>query len=134
MSESHDAGTQDHDASRKGTGEEAGSESGRAGRDARSPRERVAEALHAFRESLEETISEARERGDMSAEKARDMFRTAADRARTATADAREKFDFVTQGEFEELVARVARLEAQLAERIGGSADVREEEPGLDGS
>ena len=87
----------------------------------RSARERVAEALHAFRESIEETISEARERGDVSAERAREMFRSAADRARTATADARDKFDFVTHAEFEELAARVARLEEELAGRSGGS-------------
>lgn len=110
-------------------GENDGGDAGSAGGDhgggdhegagERTRRERVTDALHAFRESLEETIAEARDRGDLSAEKAKEIMRTAADRAREATAEAREKFDFVTQAEFDELSARVSRLETKLAERLG---------------
>ncbi len=101
---------------------------------ARSPRDRLMETLHAFRASLEETIAEARERGDVSAEKAREMFRSAADRTRTATADARERFDFVTQAEFDDLTARVARLEARLGDSSSDSDAPAAEEPGPGGS
>jgi hypothetical protein len=134
MSEREQSETPDGDTKRDGAGRDAGSEDGTSEGDSRSARERMAEALHAFRESIEETISEARGRGDVSAEKAKEMFRTAADRARSATADAREKFDFVTHGEFEDLAERVARLEAKLAERIGGSGDSEGEGEGTDGS
>jgi hypothetical protein len=134
MSDRQDTDTHEADPTQHAAGEGPGSGDRAGGRDERSPRERLTEALHAFRDSFEETISEARERGDVSTGKAREMLRTAAGRARSATADAREKFDFVTQGEFDDLMARVARLEARLGDQIGGSTDADQDQPGPDGS
>ena len=84
--------------------------------------------LTAFKEALEETISEARERGDLSPERGRAFMRDALDRAQAAAGDARERFDFATRKDVDELAsevralqARVARLEDRLeaAERPG---------------
>ena len=63
-------------------------------------------------------------------EKARDMLRSAADRALDATADAREKFDFPSRGEFEALARRVAELEERLGVRTGNAGDRTEDEAG----
>lgn len=91
----------------------------------RTTRERMSDGfnrglgvLSAFKEALEQTISEARERGDFSVDRARDAMKSAVDRAREATSDARERFDFVSAAEFDELEARVRALE----ERLGGDA------------
>jgi len=71
-------------------------------------------ALSAMRDALEETISEARDRGDLSAERAKQAMRRALDRAQSAAGDARERFDFPTQKEFDALLARVAAIELHL--------------------
>ncbi|UCC26297.1 MAG: hypothetical protein JSU98_04180 [Gemmatimonadales bacterium] len=99
------------------TSEENDAEQGRS----RSARERVSEGfsrglgvLSAFKEALEETISEARERGDLSADRAREAMKSAVERARDATSDARDRFDFVTQAEFDALVRRVRELEERM--------------------
>jgi polyhydroxyalkanoate synthesis regulator phasin len=70
--------------------------------------------LSAFKEALEQTISEARERGDLSVDRARDAMKTAVGKAREATSDARERFDFVSAAEFDELAARVKALEERV--------------------
>ena len=87
----------------------------------RNARDRVSEGfsrglgvLSAFKEALEETISEARERGDLSVERAREAMKGAVGRAREATSDARERFDFVSQAEFDTLVRRVRELEERM--------------------
>jgi hypothetical protein len=87
----------------------------------RTRRERMAERISALKKGFEETIAEAREKGDISAEKAREMLKSAADRALEATSEARERFDFVPQQEFDALAERVARLESNLAERLGAA-------------
>lgn len=97
---------------------DAGGADGEDTRDERTRRERLTDAINALKASLEETIAEARERSDGAEAKARDLLRTATERARSATEEARERFDFVTNDEFGELAARVARLEAKLAERL----------------
>lgn len=92
-------------------------------------REKVSDAanrgmgmLSAFKEALEETIHEARERGDLTTDRARDAVKSALNKAKAASSDAREKFDFVSQSDFDGLAARVADLEAKVRSRIGGSA------------
>lgn len=96
---------------------------------ARNARERMSDGwnrglgiLSAFKEALEETISEARERGDLSVDKAREAMKGAMDKAREATSDARERFDFVGQAEFDALVKRVQELEERLGKREGGGS------------
>jgi len=83
--------------------------------------------LSAFKEALEETINEARERGDLSAERAKEVMKGALGRAQAAAADARERFDFVSQAELEglqetveDLRRRVAALEAEAFGRKEG--------------
>lgn len=71
-------------------------------------------ALSAMRDAIEETISEARDRGDLSAERAKTAMRRALDRAQNAAGDARERFDFPTQKDFDALVARVEAIENHL--------------------
>lgn len=71
-------------------------------------------ALSAMRDALEETINEARDRGDLSAERAKQAMRRALDRAQSAAGDARERFDFPTQREFDALLARVEAMELHL--------------------
>ena len=77
--------------------------------------------LSAFKEALEETIHEARERGDLSTDKAKEKLRGALDKAKAASVDARDRFDFVTQADFDDLKARVADLEDKVRSRIGGA-------------
>ena len=71
-------------------------------------------ALSAMRDAIEETISEARDRGDLSADRAKVAMRRALDRAQSAAGDARERFDFPTQKDFDALAARVAAVESHL--------------------
>ncbi len=119
------------------SGTEGASEAGRGERtsaseegDARTRRERLTDAFNAFRDTLEDAISGARDRGDTAEGKARELLRTATQRARSATAEARERFDFVTHDQFDELSRRVARLEATMAERLDDSdAGVEGESP-----
>ncbi len=77
--------------------------------------------LSAFKEAIEETISEARERGDLSADRARQAVKGALDRAQSAAGEARERFDFPLQKDFDALVARVEAIERRLAMQGGGS-------------
>ena len=76
--------------------------------------------LSAFRDALEETIHEARERGDLSTDRAKEAIRGAYEKARTASSDARDRFDFVGQAEFDALARRVADLEERVRSRISG--------------
>ena len=71
-------------------------------------------ALAAMRDAIEETISEARDKGDLSAERAKQAMRRALDRAQSAAGDARERFDFPSQKDFDALLARVAAIESHL--------------------
>lgn len=83
--------------------------------------------LSAFKDAVEETIREARERGDLSSDRAREIMKEAMERAQAAADDARDRFDFATRSELEDLRSevealrnRVSRLEdAPSAERAG---------------
>ena len=97
----------------------AGAEAGGEGPFRRRFR-RGARAFGAFREALGDTIREARERGDFAPDRAREVMRDAVGRAREATHDARERFDFVTRGEYETLVRRVRELEDRVREAESG--------------
>lgn len=71
--------------------------------------------LTAFKEALEETIAEARERGDLSPERGRAFMRDALARAQSAAEDARERFDFATRKDVEELEAEIRALQGRIA-------------------
>jgi len=70
--------------------------------------------LAAFTDAIEETINEMRERGEISPDRAREAMRTAMRRAQAAFDDTRERFDFVTRREFEELRDEVAALRRKV--------------------
>lgn len=88
----------------------------------RSAREKVSDGirqgigvLSALKDALEETIAEARERGDLSPERAKVAMSDALHRAQEAAGEARERFDFATHAELQELRESVARLREQVA-------------------
>lgn len=81
--------------------------------------------LSAFKDALEETINEAKERGDLSADRAKQVMKDALHKAQEAAEGARERFDFVSQKEFEDLAASVEELKARVAElegQLGGGS------------
>jgi len=95
----------------------SGNEGGRKG-----AREKVGDGirqgigvLSAFKDALEETIHEARERGDLSAERAREVMKGALDKAQAAASGARERFDFATQAELEDLKQAVEEIRTRLS-------------------
>jgi len=95
----------------------SGNEGGRKG-----AREKVGDGirqgigvLSAFKDALEETIHEARERGDLSAERAREVMKGALDKAQAAASGARERFDFATQAELEDLKQGVEEIRTRLS-------------------
>jgi polyhydroxyalkanoate synthesis regulator phasin len=89
--------------------------------------------LSAFKEAIEETISEARERGDLSPERAKEVMRGALDKAQEAAGSARDRFDFVTQKDFEELKSRVADLARRVGVLDGLVEDAQDTEASGDG-
>ena len=91
--------------------------------------------LSAFKDALEETIREARERGDLSTERAKELMKDALEKAQTAASGAKERLDFVTHSELEDLQAavealnqRVVALEARVVEAERDAEDPAEEE------
>ena len=70
--------------------------------------------LSAFRDALEETIQEARDRGDLSPERAKEALRSAMTRAQEAAGEARERFDFVSRADFDQLRERVEECVERL--------------------
>ena len=71
--------------------------------------------LSAFKDALEETIQEARERGDLSSDRAKQVMKGALHKAQTAAGSAKERFDFVTQSEFDGLRAVVDEVRERVA-------------------
>ena len=78
--------------------------------------------LSAVKEAIEETIKEARDRGDLSSDRARELMKNSLNRVQEATDGARERFDFVSRKEFDELEARVKALGDRVAQ-VGGDED-----------
>jgi polyhydroxyalkanoate synthesis regulator phasin len=77
--------------------------------------------LSAFKDAIEQTLDEAVERGDLSPDRARQAMREAADRIQVGLDEARERLDFVSRREYDELHAEVARLRERVARLEGGS-------------
>jgi polyhydroxyalkanoate synthesis regulator phasin len=75
--------------------------------------------LTAFKEAIEETIQETVDRGDLKPERAKQALTDALTRAQGMAGDVRERLDFVSRKEFDELRAEVAELRRRLD---GGSA------------
>ncbi|CAA9302885.1 MAG: hypothetical protein AVDCRST_MAG68-604 [uncultured Gemmatimonadetes bacterium] len=74
--------------------------------------------LTAFKEAVEETLQEAVDRGDLKPERAKQALTDALSRAQGAVGgavgDVRERLDWVSRKEFDELRAEVAELRHRL--------------------
>ena len=76
--------------------------------------------LTAFKEAIEETIQEAVDRGDLRPERAKEALSTALGRAQEAVGDVRERLEWASHRELEELRAEVAELRQRLGLLEGG--------------
>lgn len=93
--------------------------------------------LTAFKDALEETIQEARDRGDLSADRAKEVMKETLEKAQSAAGEARERLDFVSQGELDAAVEAVRERVSALEERVFGAAksdSADESTSGADGS
>lgn len=73
--------------------------------------------LSALRDAIEETLAETREQGGPNAEAAREALKGALSRAQAAAETARERLDFATRREMDQLREAVERLAARI-ERV----------------
>lgn len=76
----------------------------------------VTGVLGALVDALEQTFSDLGS-GDISPERARDAARSTVQRAQETVEGLRDRFDFVTRREFDELRAEVAALKEQIPPR-----------------
>jgi polyhydroxyalkanoate synthesis regulator phasin len=70
--------------------------------------------LSTLKDALDEVLSEAREKGGSSADRARDAMRGAMARARSAAEEARERLDFVTHQELQDVRDVIDELKVRL--------------------
>jgi polyhydroxyalkanoate synthesis regulator phasin len=77
--------------------------------------------LSAFKEAFEQTLDEAVERGEFTPERARQAMREAADRIQLGLDGARERLDFVSRREYEDLRDEISRLRDRI-DRLEGSS------------
>ena len=77
--------------------------------------------LNAFREAVEETLDDAVKRGDLTPDRARQAVRDAADRIQETFDGARDRLDFVSRKEYEELRSEMQSIRERLA-RLEGPA------------
>ncbi|CAN5808726.1 hypothetical protein BH23GEM6_BH23GEM6_20350 [soil metagenome] len=90
--------------------------------------------LNAFREAIEETVSEAMEGGgDVSPERARALMRDAAQRVQSSFEETKERLDFVSRRELDELRREVAELRARVASLEAESAPPSATSSGAEG-
>lgn len=80
--------------------------------------------LNAFREAIEETIAETMEgSGEVTPERARALMREAAGRMQSSLEETRERFDFVSRREMDELRREVSELRQRVA-ALEGTPDL----------
>lgn len=75
--------------------------------------------LTAFKDAIEETLQEAVNRGDLSPDRAREAVRNAASRVQEGFEGTRERFDFVSRRDFDDLRGEIATMRAEVAELRG---------------
>jgi polyhydroxyalkanoate synthesis regulator phasin len=77
--------------------------------------------LGALREAIEHSFDDITDRGDMSSDKAKDAAKETMHRAEDAMNKVRDRLDFATRKELEDLRAEVAELRRRLDAHEGGS-------------
>jgi polyhydroxyalkanoate synthesis regulator phasin len=75
--------------------------------------------LSAFKDAIEETLDEAVKRGDLSSDRAGQTMRDAASRIQETFDGARDRFDFVSRREYDELKAEIGLLRDRIARLEG---------------
>jgi polyhydroxyalkanoate synthesis regulator phasin len=70
--------------------------------------------LGALKDAIEEQFDELRESGDLSPERAREAARSTMRKAQDTVEDVKDRLDFVTRREFDDLREEVAALRRQL--------------------
>jgi polyhydroxyalkanoate synthesis regulator phasin len=78
--------------------------------------------LNAFKEAIEETLDDAVKRGDLTPDRAKQTMREAADRIQGTFDGARERFDFVSRREHDELKGELGLLRDRVARLEGAPA------------
>jgi polyhydroxyalkanoate synthesis regulator phasin len=79
----------------------------------------VTGVLGALKDAIEDTFDELRERGELSPERARAAARSTMKKAQESFDDMRDRVDFVSRREFDELRAEVDSLRARLDAHTG---------------
>src|SRR5688500_4563279 len=87
--------------------------------------------LNAFREAIEETLEEAVKRGELSPERAGNAVRDAAQRVQDSFEGARDRFDFVSRREYDDLKSELDALRARVSRLEGGPAASTDPPPGI---
>jgi polyhydroxyalkanoate synthesis regulator phasin len=87
--------------------------------------------LNAFREAIEETLNDAVQRGDLTPERAGQAMRDAGQRIQESFDGARDRFDFVSRREYEDLKSEMALLRDRIARLEGGSPPDAGPPPGI---
>ena len=77
--------------------------------------------LGALKDAIEEQFDELRESGDLSPERAREAARSTMRKAQDTVEDVKDRLDFVTRREFDDLREEVAALRRQLAAHAGSA-------------
>jgi polyhydroxyalkanoate synthesis regulator phasin len=88
--------------------------------------------LTALKDVVEETINEARERGDLSTDKARSLMQDAMQRLQNTVGETRERLDFASRREFDEMRAEIAELRGRVSRLEGNpeaETDPKPDEP-----
>ncbi|MBW3630373.1 MAG: hypothetical protein KY464_13890 [Gemmatimonadetes bacterium] len=87
--------------------------------------------LNAFREAIEETLEDAVKRGDLSPERAGQAMRDAAQRVQESFDGARERLDFVSRREYDELKEELELLRSRVARLENGPPTAGATPPGI---
>ncbi len=91
--------------------------------------------LNAFRQAIEETISEAMEgSGEVTPERARALMKEATSRVQHSLEETRERLDFVSRRELDELRREVSALRGRVVALEGGGASGTDEPADVSGT
>jgi polyhydroxyalkanoate synthesis regulator phasin len=86
--------------------------------------------LSAFKDAIEETLDDAVKRGDLTPDRAKQTVREAADKIQGTFEGARDRFDFVSRREYDDLKTEMGLLRDRIA-RLEGGSNPTPEPPGI---